>query len=104
MHASCFAPKVRWPGGRDIADSTVPEVPGVFLCRDEGQPRSFADMNNTGGPVDVWMVTGVAEDELITLPERFCYRPGTHSRPPPSCLPTPRTGDPGPPPVYRDST
>ncbi|NGN95013.1 hypothetical protein G5C66_20025 [Nocardioides sp. KC13] len=43
-----------------IAGSKTPEVPGVFLCIDEGDVDWFAfTINNTGGPVDVWAVDGV---------------------------------------------
>ncbi len=60
---------------RGIAGSTAPEETGVFLCRDEFEARFFIDMNNTGGPVDVWTVTGVEEDELIDSGSGFCYFP-----------------------------
>jgi hypothetical protein len=49
----------------------------VFLCRDEFEAHFFVDMNNTGGPVDVWEVTGIAEHELITWETGFCYYPAT---------------------------
>ena len=60
---------------RGIAGSTAPEEEGVFLCRDEFEARFFADMNNTGGPIDVWAVTGIEEDELITGGAGFSYFP-----------------------------
>jgi hypothetical protein len=65
----------RMGAARGIAGSTAPEVAGVFLCRDEGEARLFAEMNNTGGPVDLWAVTGVSDEELITSPEGFSYVP-----------------------------
>jgi hypothetical protein len=39
----------------------VPEEEGVFLCRDEFEAGFFVQINNTGGPVDVWAVTGSRE-------------------------------------------
>jgi hypothetical protein len=59
-----------------IAGSTRPEAEGVFLCRDEGEAGFFAVMNNTGGPVDVWAVDGIDEDQLITTGSGFRYFPG----------------------------
>jgi len=32
-------------------------------------------MNNTGGPVDVWAVTGVDESQLISAASGFSYYP-----------------------------
>jgi len=37
----------------------------VFLCRDEFEAEWFVDMNNTGGPVDVWAVEGVDPQSLV---------------------------------------
>jgi hypothetical protein len=51
----------------------------VFLCRDEFEARFFTDLNNTGGPVDVWVVTGVEESELVTGGSGFCYFPAAIS-------------------------
>lgn len=48
-----------------IAGSLAPEVAGVFLCRDELEAEWFARTNNTGGPVDVWVVEGVDPDSLV---------------------------------------
>jgi len=58
-----------------IAGSMVPEEEGVYLCRDEFEARFFVELNNTGGPVDVWVVTGIAEGELVTGGSGFCYFP-----------------------------
>ena len=33
-------------------------------------------MNNTGGPVDVWEVSGVEDGDLVQSPENFYFRPG----------------------------
>lgn len=60
---------------RGIAGSMAPEEEGVFLCRDEFEAHFFVGINNTGGPVDVWAVTGIEEDELITGGSGFCYFP-----------------------------
>jgi hypothetical protein len=65
----------RMGSARGIAGSTAPEEQGVFLCRDESEARFFVDMNNTGDPVDVWEVTGIAEGELVTGDTGFCYFP-----------------------------
>lgn len=58
-----------------IAGSTAPEAEGVFLCRDEFEVGFFTAMNNTGGPVDVWLVTGIEEDELTISDTGFSYFP-----------------------------
>jgi hypothetical protein len=58
-----------------IAGSSAPEEAGVFLCRDEGEAGFFVGMNNTGGPVDVWSVTGIGEHQLITTGSGFSYFP-----------------------------
>jgi hypothetical protein len=58
-----------------IAGSPVPEEEGVFLCRDEFEAGFFVRINNTGGPVDVWAVTGIDEEELITEGYGFGYFP-----------------------------
>src|ERR1700730_17121550 len=65
----------RMGAARGIAGSMTPEENGVFLCRDEFEARFFTDLNNTGGPVDVWVVTGVAESELVTGGSGVCYFP-----------------------------
>lgn len=48
-----------------IAGSRRPEVDGCFLCVHVFESVWFIKMNNTGGPVDVWEVDGVAPDKLI---------------------------------------
>jgi hypothetical protein len=58
-----------------IAGSPVPEEDGVFLCRDEFEASLFVRMNNTGGPVDVWAVTGIDEQRLVTTGSGFRYFP-----------------------------
>jgi hypothetical protein len=63
-----------------IAGSRGPEQAGVFLCRDEFDASSFVRMNNTGGPVDVWAVEGIDEEQLITTGSGFSYFPDRISR------------------------
>jgi hypothetical protein len=36
----------------------------------------FVRMNNTGGPVDVWAVSGTFEDQMIDNGSGFFYFPG----------------------------
>lgn len=59
-----------------IAGSTDPEADGVFLCQDEFTAGFFVRMNNTGGPVDVWAVSGTFEDQMIDNGSGFFYFPG----------------------------
>jgi len=56
---SCDEDWTRMGAARGIAGSMSPEEKGVFLCRDEFEARFFIDLNNTGGPVDIWVVTGL---------------------------------------------
>lgn len=60
-----------------IAGSTRPEADGVFLARDAFETDWFVDMNNTGGPVDVWRVDGVDPDLLQDNGNGHVYLPGT---------------------------
>lgn len=69
----------RMGAARGIAGSMTPEENGVFLCGDEFEARFFTDLNNTGGPVDVWAVTGVEESGLVTGGSGFCYFPAAIS-------------------------
>lgn len=57
-----------------IAGSTSPEVEGIFLCS-EMEVGWFVDMNNTGGPVDVWAVDGVDEQDMVESPNGYWYLP-----------------------------
>ena len=59
-----------------IAGSRAPEADGVFLCADGFEAGFFVQMNNSGGPVDVWAVTGVDEEQLIDNGNGFWYFPG----------------------------
>ena len=58
-----------------IAGSPTPEQQGCFLAPDENTADYFVQMNNTGGPVDVWEVTGVDADHLVLSPEDYYYLP-----------------------------
>src|SRR5260221_10739312 len=58
-----------------IAGSTAPEADGVFLCEGEFEVQFFTQMNNTGGPVDVWAVAGIDEQELVESGNGFRYYP-----------------------------
>jgi hypothetical protein len=60
-----------------IAGSTAPEKEGCFLCRAEWEADWFVRMNNTGGPVDVWAVDDVDEDDLVRSPTGLLYLPAT---------------------------
>ena len=60
---------------RGIAGSIAPEQQGCFLCRGESDTAWFVEMNNTGGPVDVWAVAGVDEESLLESPEGYSYTP-----------------------------
>ena len=58
-----------------IAGSTAPEADGVFLCADEFEAGFFVQMNNTGGPVDVWAVTAIEQRHLVETGSGFSYYP-----------------------------
>ena len=62
-----------------IAGSPRPEQEGCFLALDEREADYFVEMNNTGGPVDVWAVDGVDEETLVTSGEGYDYYPGVIS-------------------------
>lgn len=59
-----------------IAGSAVPEADGVFLCPDEFTAGFFIRMNNTGGPVDVWAVSGIDREQMLDNGSGFLYFPG----------------------------
>ena len=63
-----------------IAGSPHPEQEGCFLATDDWTADYFVEMNNTGGPVDVWAVNGVDDAELVTSPEGYPYLPRTIPR------------------------
>ena len=56
-----------------IAGSPTPEVAGVYLCRDEAEAGWFVRMNNTGGPIDVWIVEGIEPESLIDNGSGYGY-------------------------------
>jgi hypothetical protein len=58
-----------------IAGSTRPEQDGCFLCLHEDEVEWFLNMNNTGGPVDVWAVDDVDVESLVESPEGHSYLP-----------------------------
>ena len=57
-----------------IAGSHTPEQEGCFLIEQYGVDY-FVEMNNTGGPVDVWAVREVDESALVESPEGYLYLP-----------------------------
>lgn len=65
----------RMGAARGIAGSTVPEADGVFLCQ-EFMVGFFVEMNNTGGAVDVWAVSGIDEEQMLDNGSGFLYFPG----------------------------
>ncbi|MER6785819.1 hypothetical protein ABT330_14575 [Streptomyces sp. NPDC000658] len=65
----------RMGAARGIAGSRRPEVEGIFVCRDE-ETEFFLQINNTGGPVDLWSVDGVDEGLLLDNGNGFFYLPG----------------------------
>ena len=81
---------------RGLAGSTAAEEEGVFLCRDQFEARFFVDMNNTGGPVDVWAVTGVrGTGRQVSGPPPYCRMLVTcRPRQEPVGAPTHRGGQP----------
>jgi len=68
----------RMGAARGIAGSASPEVAGCFVCREKWETSWFAyTINNTGGPVDVWEVHGLIDDELVDNGSGHVYFPGT---------------------------
>ncbi|HSX68952.1 hypothetical protein [Nocardioides sp.] len=62
---------------RGIAGSLGPEVSGCFLCTEQFDVEIFTEMNNTGGPVDIWEVSGIDRRDLQESPNGYLYDPGT---------------------------
>jgi hypothetical protein len=60
-----------------IAGSRAPEQQGCFVCRTQFELDWFVRMNNTGGPVDVWAIDGIDEQDLIDAGSGFYYVPMT---------------------------
>jgi hypothetical protein len=60
---------------RGIAGSSAPEEAGCFLSETELDCEFFLRINNTGGPVDVWVVRGVDPEELRATSSGFDYLP-----------------------------
>jgi hypothetical protein len=65
----------RMGAARGIAGSDQPEEAGVFLCRNETEAHWFVAMNNTGGPVDVWAVDGIDDNQLLVTQSGYGYLP-----------------------------
>ncbi len=61
---------------RGIAGSRSPEVEGIFVCRGEEEAEFFLQINNTGGPVDLWSVDAIDEGSLLDNGNGFVYLPG----------------------------
>ncbi|KKZ73499.1 hypothetical protein [Streptomyces showdoensis] len=66
----------RMGAARGIAGSRRPEVEGIFVCRGEEEVGFFLQINNTGGPVDIWSVDGVDEGSLLDNGSGLVYLPG----------------------------
>ncbi|WP_189262041.1 hypothetical protein [Streptomyces fuscichromogenes] len=58
-----------------IAGSGRPEVEGIFVCRGEEEADFLLQINNTGGPVDLWSVDGIDEGSLLDNGNGFVYLP-----------------------------
>ncbi|MCS0605011.1 hypothetical protein NX794_27940 [Streptomyces sp. LP11] len=58
-----------------IAGSRRSEVEGVFVCPSEEAADFFLQINNTGGPVDLWSVDGIDEGLLLDSGNGFFYLP-----------------------------
>ena len=69
----------RMGAARGIAGSREPEQQGCFIAVGSFERDWFVRMNNTGGAVDVWEVSGVRPADLVTSPEGFLYIPGVIS-------------------------
>ncbi|MER5501987.1 transposase family protein [Streptomyces sp. NPDC002561] len=67
----------RMGAARGIAGSRRPEVEGIFVCRGEEEAGFFLQINNTGGPVDIWSVDGIDEGLLLDNGNGFVYLPGS---------------------------
>ncbi|MER6558233.1 hypothetical protein ABT300_10825 [Streptomyces sp. NPDC001027] len=66
----------RMGAARGIAGSRCPEVEGIFVCLGEETAEFFLQINNTGGPVDIWSVDGIDEGLLLDNGNGFVYLPG----------------------------
>jgi hypothetical protein len=65
----------RMGAARGIAGSDEPEAEGIFLCSDADEAGYFVELNNTGGPVDVWAVDRVSTRELVPSGTGYRYVP-----------------------------
>ncbi|MDX3453887.1 hypothetical protein PV396_18370 [Streptomyces sp. ME02-8801-2C] len=64
----------RMGAARGIAGSRGPEVEGIFVCTEE-TAGFFLQINNTGGPADLWAVDGVDEELLLDNGHGYFYLP-----------------------------
>lgn len=58
-----------------IAGSRAPEIPGVFICRSRLEVDFFVELNNSGGPVDVWAIDDVSRPALLETASGLVYLP-----------------------------
>lgn len=58
-----------------IAGSRSPEAEGCFLADSEWEADYFVQMNNTGGPVDLWLVEGVDPAALVPFDNGYHFLP-----------------------------
>ncbi|MET7736517.1 hypothetical protein ABZT02_34940 [Streptomyces sp. NPDC005402] len=65
----------RMGAARGIAGSRRPEVEGIFISRGEEEAGFFLQINNTGGPADLWSVDGIDEGSLLDNGNGFVYLP-----------------------------
>lgn len=65
---------------RGIAGSHSAEVEGCFLAVSEWEADYFIELNNTGGPVDLWRVDGVAPTDLVTTDSGYSFLPSKIAR------------------------
>ncbi len=76
--ASIYAHGLDWTrmgAACGIAGSRSPEQAGCFLCLDDFEIEIFIRINNTGGPVDVWEISGVDPTELVSPRDGYGYLP-----------------------------
>jgi hypothetical protein len=61
---------------RGIAGSVRPELEGCYLALNEFEAEWFArQINNTGGPVDIWLVSGIDSGDLVQDRNGHMYYP-----------------------------
>jgi hypothetical protein len=65
----------RMGAARGIAGSERPEVEGVFVGQGVFDADWFVRLNSTGGPVDVWEVSGIEPHRLLDNGSGYFYYP-----------------------------